>query len=161
MVRVSLISICVLFAVTIAGCGGGSSSSGVASSTDVSGSWTGTWRSSRYNDGSYLTAAFSQTGSTFVGTVLIGGSVCFGRELASGVVISSSIDFNIGDGGREPGAPSGAARAETSTTLHSATAGGVVGIRFSATISGNQISGSYQVLSTACAGDFGTFLLNR
>ncbi len=107
-----------------------------------------------------MTGSFSQAGSGFSGVVVIGGSYCFGRELASGVILNSSLDFNIGEGGQEPPAP-GFGRTEAGTIAHAATVGGVVGISFNATISGNQIAGSYRVLSTACAGDYGTFVLSR
>ncbi len=137
----------------------GSSSSGVTPTASVAGNWVGTWRSNHAAQ-SYMTGSFSQAGSGFSGVVVIGGSYCFGRELASGVILNSSLDFNIGEGGQEPPAP-GFGRTEAGTIAHAATVGGVVGISFNATISGNQIAGSYRVLSTACAGDYGTFVLSR
>jgi len=111
-------------------CGGGSSSSGV--SVNLTGSWSGSWRSSTGQTGA-LAASFSQSGATFNGPVTIYNSNCFGYEYATGILSGSNVQIGISSNA----------------------------IIFDGSVSGSTISGTYYVYTTACSGDAGTFVLGR
>ena len=111
------------------GCGGGSSS-GV--SVNLTGSWSGSWRSSTGQTGS-LTASFSQSGATFSGPATIYNSNCFGYEYATGTLSGSNVEIGISSNA----------------------------IVFNGSVSGSTISGTYYVYATACSSDAGTFVLRK
>lgn len=123
------IVICVL-CLPLLSCGGGSSSSGV--SVNLTGSWSGSWRSSTGQTGA-LAASFSQSGATFNGPVTIYNSNCFGYEYATGTLSGSNVQIGISSNA----------------------------IIFDGSVSGSTISGTYYVYTTACSGDAGTFVLSR
>jgi hypothetical protein len=111
-------------------CGGGSSSSGV--SVNLTGSWSGSWRSSIGQSGA-LTGSFTQSGATFNGPVTIYNSNCFGYEYATGTLSGSNVQIGISSSA----------------------------IIFNGSVSGSTISGTYYVYTTACSGDAGTFVLRK
>ncbi len=127
-----------LFAVTsiltlsifLVSCGGGSSSSGV--SVNLTGSWSGSWRSSTGQAG-VLTASFTQSGATFSGPATIYNSNCFGYEYATGTLSGSNVQIGISSNA----------------------------IIFNGSVSGSTISGTYYVYATACSSDAGTFVLRK
>ena len=126
---VSVITILTL-SIFLVSCGGGSSSSGV--SVNLTGSWSGSWRSSRGQTGS-LTASLSQSGATFSGPATLYNSNCFGHEYATGTLSGSTVKIGISSNA----------------------------IIFNGSVSGSTISGNYYVYTTACSGDAGTFVLRR
>ena len=86
-----------------------------------------------------MTANFVQSGDTFSGSLLIGGSPCFGGGGGAGTIRGSSVNF---------GAAAGR-------------------IAFLGSIRGSTVSGQYKVSNNAggsaapCAGDSGSFSLSR
>ena len=126
---VSVITILTL-SIFLVSCGGGSSSSGV--SVNLTGSWSGSWRSSTGQTGS-LTASFSQSGATFSGPATIYNSNCFGYEYATGTLSGSNVQIGISSNA----------------------------IIFNGSVSGSTISGTYYVYATACSSDAGTFVLRK
>ena len=126
---VSVIAI-VTLSIFLVSCGGGSSSSGV--SVNLTGSWSGSWRSSTGQTGA-LTASFTQSGATFSGPATIYNSNCFGYEYATGTLSGSNVQIGISSNA----------------------------IIFNGSVSGSTISGTYYVYATACSGDAGTFVLRR
>lgn len=101
---------------------------------NVEGSWAGTWRSSR-GQGSTLIASFAQSDTSITGTVRVNGSPCLSTGTLSGTASNRGVTF---------GAVSGS---------H--------GISFRGRVSGNRMTGSYSVSSGFCAGDTGSFELER
>jgi hypothetical protein len=116
-------------ALGLLGCSG---SSGSGSAVNVSGSWNGSWVSSRGQSGS-LSGSFTQNAATFNGPVTIYNSYCFGNEFATGTLTGSGIEIGVSSGA----------------------------ILFRGSVSGSTISGTYAVSGTACNGDVGTFVLRR
>ena len=121
-----------IISLSCGGGGGSSSGGGSGSSTNnLNGSWSGTWQSSKYGSLGAITATFNQSGSSFTGTVVITNSSCFSGGTISGSVSGNNISFS---------APYG---------------------NFSGTFTGTSMSGTYNVTSTACVGDTGTFKLQK
>ena len=98
----------------------------------VSGSWSGSWTSSRGQSGR-LTATFSTSGSTFSGPATIYNSYCFGNEYATRTLGGSKVTLGISSNA----------------------------IVFVGTLSGSNISGLYEVYRGGCAGDSGSFSINK
>jgi len=128
--KIYLVGVLMLSA-ALAGCSG-SSSTGVSKDT-VSGTWSGTWKSSN-GQGGNLVGSWSQNGQTFSGPITVYNSVCFGKEPSTGTVSGAKINVGIVNNG----------------------------IIFDGNVSGNTISGAYVVYrSGPCYGDAGTFVLRR
>lgn len=109
--------------------------------TDLTGTWTGTWSSSNGIDSGNLTANLTQSGTSISGTAsayVTGGSVsCGGPNYSvSGTVSGNNIIFGVFDRGIESGV-------------------------YTATFTSTSMSGTYSVTAGACAGDTGTFSLNK
>ena len=98
----------------------------------VSGSWSGSWTSSTGQSGR-LTATFSTSGNTFSGPATIYNSYCFGNEYATGTLGGSKVTLGIASNA----------------------------IVFVGTLSGSNISGLYEVYRGGCAGDSGSFSINK
>jgi hypothetical protein len=110
---------------------------GTASPADVSGSWSGNWNSADKVSGGSVSANFEQSGTSFSGSVTIGGSPCISNGSVSGTISGSDISFGVVSG--------------AST------------ITFTATVTLDSMNGTYKVLDTTgfCAGDIGAFSMTR
>jgi hypothetical protein len=118
----------------LAGCGGSSTTS-IPPSVDLTGAWSGTWTSvnGQVGQGSL---DLTQTGSQVSGTVLVTGSPCFANADVSGTI--EGDDFS-----------------------GSMTAGGA-SATFDMTAATSQMSGTYKVgAAGACTGDTGTLTATR
>ena len=128
--NVTGILIITLLSALISACGGGSSS-GV--SVNLTGTWSGSWRSSNGQTGA-LGGSWTQSGGTFSGPTTIYSSACFKNEYSTGTVSGSTIQIAIVNNG----------------------------IIFDGSVSGSTISGTYLVYASgACYGDAGTFVLTK
>lgn len=128
-------------AISNAGPGGGTATAtfNVTSepAVSVTGTWRGTWGSLQVPLTGQMSAAFSQTGANFGGTITI-GSFCFSSVQVVGYVEG----YNI----------------VAVTTLASPAEVVFVG---GANTAGNQIKGAYKILTGPCAEDIGLYLLNK
>jgi hypothetical protein len=120
-------------------CGGSGGSTigspGGTTGVDVSGTWTATWtsRSGQVGQG---TMQLTQSAGGVTGTALVTGSPCFANGDVSGSV----------DGDQLTGAM---------------TAGGA-SVTFDTTVTGAQMSGTYDAVSAgACTGDTGSIIATR
>lgn len=102
---------------------------------EAHGSWEGTWTSTLLREGGDVNAQFIHSGVTLTGSVSITGSPCLVTGTVDGTVDGADVAF---------GAVSGS---------H--------GIRFTAQLGQDTMSGTYSVSAGACAGDSGTFELSR
>ncbi len=102
-----------------------------SSGIDITGTWEGTWASSNQIDDGSLTASFTQSGTSFEGTISITNSPCISTGSVSGSISGNDISFGVVAG--------------TDKTL------------FTATVTSNSMSGKYVVTSGYCSGDTGIF----
>jgi hypothetical protein len=104
---------------------------------NVSGTWSGTWASSRGSGGT-VQALISQSGASLSGTATVTGSPCFTSGSISGSVFGNNVAFGVlfGEGQQA---------------------------NFSATVGsgGTSMSGTYSVSGGACNGDTGSFNLTK
>ncbi len=140
----------VLFAVLLmmflTACGSGGSSevdSSNSGDNDLSGQWEGTWDSSVQNGGGTLKVSWIQSGSSITGTYSItldysgpGVFVCNPAGEVSGTISGNEITVGIYSGETETGS-------------------------WLATFTSTSMSGKYLVTSGLCAGDQGTFSLEK
>lgn len=123
--------------VALSGCGGGGGGGGGGAATvSAAGSWTGNWFSSNGINSGALTFTLNQTGNSATGSANFTNSSCFSSGAASGTVSGANYSGNM-------------------------TAGGI-NVAYSVTITGNALSGTYNVISGgACTGDSGTLSATR
>jgi hypothetical protein len=125
-------------AALVCACGGSDSSTlpGAASGLDVSGTWNATWTSSRSGQMGQGTMRLTQSASGVTGTALVQGSPCF-------------------DNGDVTGSLSG-------DELSGAMTAGGASVTFDTTVTGSQMSGTYDAVSAgACTGDTGSITATR
>jgi hypothetical protein len=104
------------------------------SATGISGSWTGTWQSTKTESSSgNFQATFNQSGDTFTGTIEVSAR-CVSHGTLTGSLSGDNITFGAVNG------------AET--------------VAFDGTISGNTMSGNYTT-GSACGHDKGTWTASR
>jgi hypothetical protein len=119
------------------GCGGTSEDlPGTASnSSAVVGTWTGTWLS-RSGVGGAGVLDLTQSGDSVTGTVSFTNSPCFSSGSISGSLVAD--------------------------TFTAAVTAGAIDVTVTGTLTGNQMSGTYDAISAgACTGDTGTLTLSR
>ena len=116
----------------ITGCGGGGSGGDSSSSINLTGNWSGTWEGT---DSGNVSANLTHSGTSITGTASISNSPCISSGDVSGSVSENNITFGLVSGTDE--------------------------IAYTGEFTSTTISGSYQVLSGACAGDTGTFELTK
>jgi len=115
-------------------CSGASSSA-----ADVTGSWSGTYADTKSGVTGPLAASFSQQNGSLSGTLAISsGWLC---SVTSQGNVSGSVDGT---------------QVQASATFGVATA-----LSFTGNVSGNTMSGTYQITSGVCAGGSGSFSLSH
>jgi hypothetical protein len=124
-------------AALVCACGGSDSSTipGGASGLDVSGTWNATWtsRSGQIGQGTML---LTQSASGVTGTAVVDGSPCLANGDVSGSLAGDQLTGAM-------------------------TAGGA-SVTFDTTVTGSQMSGTYDAVSAgACTGDTGTVIATR
>jgi hypothetical protein len=127
------------FAFALAACGGSEStvydSSQTTPGADLTGTWTGTWLSSR-NVGGGTTSTFTQSGSTVEGDISFTGSPCFSGGIFQGTLRGRDLSGTV--------------------------SAGTIRVSMTATISATSMNGTYNALEAgACSGDTGTFSSKR
>jgi hypothetical protein len=126
-------------ALSVAACAGSSGSVSDTSATEpagnLSGTWKGTWMSSRGASGT-STSVFEQQGSEVDGEFHFTGSPCFAGATFHGTLRGSEL--------------TGTARA------------GGIAVELQATVTSSSLDGTYSALQAgACSGDTGTFTAQR
>ncbi|HTQ45589.1 MAG TPA: hypothetical protein VMI75_22675 [Polyangiaceae bacterium] len=110
-----------------------------SSAADVSGSWTGTYADTKSGVTGPLAASFSQENGSLSGTLTIStGWLC---SVASQGNVSGSVDGT---------------QVQASASFGVATA-----LSFTGNVTGNTMSGTYQITSGVCAGGTGSFSLSH
>jgi hypothetical protein len=110
-----------------------------SSAADVTGSWTGTYADTKSGVTGPLAASFSEQNGSLGGTLTISsGWLC---SVASEGNVSGNVDGT---------------QVQASATFGVATA-----LSFTGNVSGNTISGTYQITSGVCAGGTGSFSLSH
>lgn len=134
LVSASILSI--LFLTTCGGGGGGGSKGGtVSDATDISGNWNGTWATSIGTNSGIISTSITHSGTSFSGTINISGSPCISSGTFSGTASGGFFSASVVSGQNA--------------------------ITFEGTYTATLISGTYSVPSGACAGDSGTFSLQK
>ncbi len=142
----SVLLLVVSLAVLLTACGSSSSSevdSSISGDIDLTGKWEGTWDSSVQDGGGTLKVSWIQSGSSITGTYSIaltysglGVFVCNPTGEVSGSISGNKITAGTYSGGTETGS-------------------------WSATFTSISMNGTYVVTSGLCAGDHGTFSLEK
>jgi len=102
---------------------------------NISGTWSGSWSSVLPSIFGSVSATFMQSGSDVTGTMTISGSPCFENGTVTGTVIDDQLSTGVLlEGGQT--------------------------VNFSATISGVEMAGEYQVVSGPCL-DHGFWTVTR
>ncbi len=103
---------------------------------NVTGEWAGQWLSGNGTDGGALSLSLTQDGAMVSGTAGFTGFPCFTGGVVSGVVSENRLDGSL--------------------------TAGSIRIDVDATVTGNTMNGSYDVVEAgACTGDTGTFSAAR
>ena len=118
----------------IAGCSGGSSSGGGAGVV-LTGNWSGTWVSSGTPYWGYIAVSMVQSGTSISGTAVLTGSPNFPNCSMSGSV--------------------------SGNTMNATGVSGSNTVVFTATCTSTSMNGTYAVSAGSCAGDYGTFSMNK
>jgi hypothetical protein len=114
-------------------------SSASSSAADVTGNWSGTYADTKSGVTGPLAASFSQQNGSLSGTLTI----------SSGWLCSAAAQGNVS--GSVDGTP-----VQASASFGVATA-----LSFTGNVTGNTMSGRYQITSGVCAGGTGSFSLSQ
>jgi hypothetical protein len=109
-----------------------------AAPQNVAGNWSGTYVDGKSNASGPISATFSEQGGNLGGTLTISGWAC---SLSSQGSVSGSVTGN--------------------DVQASATFGVITALSFDGNVSGNTLTGSYQITSGVCSGDSGSFTMTR
>jgi hypothetical protein len=106
--------------------------------SDVAGNWSGSYVDGKSNANGPLSATFAEQAGNLSGTLTITGWACSASSQGnvSGTVTGSELQA-------------------------SATFGLIAALSFTGNVSGNTLTGSYQITSGVCSGDSGSFSMTR
>lgn len=134
--RTSLASLVFLSMLVVPATGCSATASG---SSDVSGSWTGTYADTKSGATGPLAASFTEQNGALGGTLTI----------SSGWLCSVTNEGNV------------SGSVDGSQLQASAAFGIATALSFTGSVTGNTLSGTYQITSGLCAGGSGSFSLSR